>query len=148
MARANALAAEAEKLADEVNDAHATGLAVAARAIALHMNGHWRDCLPFFDEAERIFRERCTGVAWELATGNLLRSYSLARLGELIELSKNVTQSCRRRSSAAIATARRCCAWASPTSSGWRGSARRGAQRVRGGHPHWSQRGFHGSTST
>ncbi|MGZ3438484.1 MAG: serine/threonine-protein kinase, partial [Polyangia bacterium] len=92
VARANALAAEAEKIADEVNDAHATGLAVAARAIALHMNGHWRDCLPFFDEAERIFRERCTGVAWELATGNLLRSYSLARLGELTELSKNVTQ--------------------------------------------------------
>jgi hypothetical protein len=66
-------------------------LAVAARAIALHVNGHWRDCLPFFDEAERIFRERCTGVAWELATGNLMRSYSLARLGELTELSKNVT---------------------------------------------------------
>ncbi|MGZ3427683.1 MAG: serine/threonine-protein kinase PknK, partial [Polyangia bacterium] len=92
VSRANALAAEAEKIADEVNDPHATGLAVAARAIALHMNGHWRDCLPFFDEAERIFRERCTGVAWELATGNLLRSYSLARLGELTELSKNVTQ--------------------------------------------------------
>jgi eukaryotic-like serine/threonine-protein kinase len=92
VARANALAAEAEKIADEVKDSHATGLAVAARAIALHMNGHWRDCLPFFDEAERIFRERCTGVAWELATGNLLRSYSLARLGELTELSKNVTQ--------------------------------------------------------
>jgi hypothetical protein len=91
VARANTLAAEAEKIADEVKDAHATGLAVAARAIALHMNGHWRDCLPFFDEAERIFRERCTGVAWELATGNLLRSYSLARLGELTELSKNVT---------------------------------------------------------
>ena len=91
VARANALAAEAEKLADEVKDAHATGLSVAARAIALHMNGHWADCLPFFDEAERIFRERCTGVAWELATGNLLRSYSLARLGELTELSKNVT---------------------------------------------------------
>ena len=89
--RANALAAEAEKIADEVKDAHATGLAVAARAIALHVNGHWRDCLPFFDEAERIFRERCTGVAWELATGNLLRTYSLARLGELVELSKNVT---------------------------------------------------------
>jgi hypothetical protein len=92
VARANTLAAEAERIADEVKDAHATGLAVAARAIALHMNGHWRDCLPFFDEAERIFRERCTGVAWELATGNLLRSYSLARLGELTELSKNVTQ--------------------------------------------------------
>jgi predicted Ser/Thr protein kinase len=91
VARANALAAEAEKIADEVKDAHATGLSVAARAIALHMNGLWSDCLPFFDEAERIFRERCTGVAWELATGNLLRSYSLARLGELTELSKNVT---------------------------------------------------------
>ena len=91
VARANALAAEAEKIADEVNDAHATGLAVAARAIALHTNGHWSDCLPFFDEAERIFRERCTGVAWELATGNFFRSYSLARLGELTELSKIVT---------------------------------------------------------
>ncbi|HXU71231.1 MAG TPA: AAA family ATPase [Polyangia bacterium] len=91
VARANTLATEAEKIADEVKDSHATGLAVAARAIALHMNGHWSDCLPFFDEAERIFRERCTGVAWELATGNLLRSYSLARLGELTELSKNVT---------------------------------------------------------
>ena len=90
-ARVNALAAEAEKIADEVKDSHATGLAVAARAIALHVSGHWRDCLPFFDEAERIFRERCTGVAWELATGNLMRSYSLARLGELTELSKNVT---------------------------------------------------------
>ncbi|HEX6839479.1 MAG TPA: serine/threonine-protein kinase PknK, partial [Polyangia bacterium] len=89
--RINALAAEAERIADEVKDSHATGLAVAARAIALHVNGHWRDCLPFFDEAERIFRERCTGVAWELATGNLMRSYSLARLGELTELSKNVT---------------------------------------------------------
>jgi eukaryotic-like serine/threonine-protein kinase len=91
VSRANTLAVEAERLAADVGDAHSTGLAVAARAIALHMNGHWRDCLPFFDEAERIFRERCTGVAWELATGNLMRTYSLARLGELTELSKNVT---------------------------------------------------------
>ncbi|MDB4969703.1 MAG: Serine/threonine-protein kinase PknA [Myxococcales bacterium] len=93
IARANALADAARLLADEVNDPHAMALSVAARAIALHMDGHWRACLPFFDEAERILRERCTGVNWELATGNLLRAYSLARLGELTELSKNVTAS-------------------------------------------------------
>jgi hypothetical protein len=91
--RANRLADEARRLADDVGDAHARGLAVAADAMSLHMQGRWRACLPAFDEAERIFREQCTGVAWELSTGNLMRAYSLARLGELSELAKNVTAS-------------------------------------------------------
>jgi eukaryotic-like serine/threonine-protein kinase len=91
--RALLLADVARKLADEVGDPHSTALTVAARAIALHMDGRWGACLPFFDEAERILREKCTGVAWELSTGNLLRTYSLARLGELNELAKNVTAS-------------------------------------------------------
>ena len=93
LARANALAAAARALADEVGNAHAAALSVAARAIGLHMDGQWRACLPLFDEAERLLRERCTGVAWELSTGNQLRTYSLARLGLLSELAKNVTAS-------------------------------------------------------
>jgi tetratricopeptide (TPR) repeat protein len=83
----------ARRLADELGDPHARALSVAATAIAVHMQGRWRACLAGFDEAERMFREQCTGVAWELSTGNLMRAYSLARLGELSELAKNVTAS-------------------------------------------------------
>jgi hypothetical protein len=91
--RIEALVAHARRLAEELGDAHAEALALAAGAILAHSQGRWRGCLPAVDAVERLLRERCSGVAWELSTTNLMRAVSLARMGELSELAKNVTAS-------------------------------------------------------
>jgi hypothetical protein len=92
-ARVDALAGDARRLAEELGDAHAEALALASRAILANSQGRWRACLPQLDAVERLLRERCSGVAWELSTTNLMRAVSLARMGELSELAKNVTAS-------------------------------------------------------
>ena len=43
------------------------------------------------DRAEAIFRERCTGVIWELDTARIFGLWSLFYLGRLAELNERCT---------------------------------------------------------
>jgi hypothetical protein len=58
--------------------------------MATFLEGRWREARDLLERAEGILRERCTGVAWELATAHLMWSVSLFFLGELGELSQRL----------------------------------------------------------
>jgi hypothetical protein len=58
--------------------------------LAAYLQGRWREALERLDEADRILRDRCVGVAWELDTVQLFGLESLAYLGELRELDRRL----------------------------------------------------------
>lgn len=65
---------------------HAIGLATMVEGMAAFLAGRWRDARDIHARAETILRERCRGVAWELATARLMWSVALFFLGELAVL--------------------------------------------------------------
>jgi hypothetical protein len=88
--RADALAAKAEALAQELGHPHALGfcgVAAGLRAMAL---GEFRECRVHVDRAEALLRERCTGVTWEIDTAHDLAVTSLVYLGDMAELRRRV----------------------------------------------------------
>ena len=50
------------------------------------MFGRWREARESFDRAEAIFRDRCTGVAWELDTVHNLSLWATTHMGDLAAL--------------------------------------------------------------
>jgi eukaryotic-like serine/threonine-protein kinase len=62
---------------------HAIGLATMVEGMAAFLRGNWRDARNLHEQAEAILRNRCCGVAWELATARLMWSVALFFLGEL-----------------------------------------------------------------
>jgi serine/threonine protein kinase len=65
---------------------HAIGLATMVEGMAAFLAGRWREALDIHGRAETILRERCRGVAWELATARLMWSVALFFLGDLAVL--------------------------------------------------------------
>jgi eukaryotic-like serine/threonine-protein kinase len=76
----------AEALARRLNHPHAIGMAILSRGIAGYMEGRWQSGRVYSEQAETIFRDRCTGVAWELDTSHSFALWSLFFLGEVAEL--------------------------------------------------------------
>ena len=136
VARANTLAAEAEKIADEVKDSHATGLAVAARAIALHMDGHWARLPALLRRGRahlpRALHRRGVGAGdgeppAQLQPGAPRRADRAVEERDAVPAGGGAARRSVRLDGAAHGRAQ-------PHLAG-DGPARRGAQRVRGGHP-------------
>jgi serine/threonine protein kinase len=61
---------------------HARGLLSMARSICAYSGGRWRQSRKLLGEAEAIFVNECTGVAWELATTRVFAQAALLHLGE------------------------------------------------------------------
>ncbi len=80
----------ADALARRIDHPHAMGLVMLCRGIAGYMEGRWKDGRQFSEQAEAIFRDRCTGVAWELDTAHSFSNWSLFFLGEVAELSRRL----------------------------------------------------------
>ena len=89
-ARAADVLSRARALADRTGHPHAIGLAIGMAGLAAYLQGRWREALDRLDEADRILRDRCVGVAWELDTVQLFGLESLAYLGELRELDRRL----------------------------------------------------------
>jgi serine/threonine protein kinase len=53
-------------------------------------HGRWRACAQACEEADRIFRDECTGAAWERSTVATYHWFALAWLGELGELHRRL----------------------------------------------------------
>jgi hypothetical protein len=54
------------------------------------MQGRWATARELCEQAERMMRERCTGVAWQMDTAHLYTLLSLFYLGEISELSRRL----------------------------------------------------------
>jgi tetratricopeptide (TPR) repeat protein len=84
--RTERLVAEANTLAQRLGHPHALGMASLSAGAAEFLIGRYRPGLERLDQAEAIFRERCTGVIWELDTARIFGLWSLFYLGRLAEL--------------------------------------------------------------
>jgi len=62
------------------------GMLQLARAISAYLEGRWKEARTFAEPAEAIFRDQCTGVAWEIDTARIFALWSLNYLGEIGEL--------------------------------------------------------------
>jgi serine/threonine protein kinase/tetratricopeptide (TPR) repeat protein len=92
------LYAKAEALTQRIDNPHATGmLQLSAGLIALNQC-RFVEAAAHCEEAEEIFRTRCTGVWWEVATARTVSVWTLFHRGACDEL--------RRRTVAYIAEAR------------------------------------------
>jgi eukaryotic-like serine/threonine-protein kinase len=79
---------KAEGLAHRAQDAYARAMVTLGRGVAAYLEGRWRDAQESCDDAETIFRDQCTGVAWELDTAHAFALWGLSHLGEVAELSR------------------------------------------------------------
>jgi hypothetical protein len=93
--RTERLVTRAERSARNISQHHAIGMATMARAMESYYLGQFRDAVRNADEAESIFRERCTGVSWEISTAVNYSLCSLMYLGELGQLAQRVPQRLR-----------------------------------------------------
>ena len=84
------LVMQAERNARRVGQPHAMGMAMLARSLESYYLGQFRDAFQKAEEAETLFRERCTGVAWEINTSVNYALCSLVYLGELAQFAPRV----------------------------------------------------------
>jgi serine/threonine protein kinase len=88
--RTERLVSRVERSARAIGDPHAVGMSMMARSMESYYLGLFRDSVQQADEAEAIFRERCTNVSWEIGTTSNYSLCSLMYLGELGQLAKRV----------------------------------------------------------
>jgi serine/threonine protein kinase len=72
--RAQKLLGEASAIAAGLNHPHAAGIVSLMSGLAAHLGGRFASALDHLAAAERIFRDRCVGAAWEL---NAVRHFTL-----------------------------------------------------------------------
>jgi hypothetical protein len=78
----------ARTTAERSQQPHALALATGIGGIVDFIAGRWQQAQVSCERAERMFREQCKGVAWELATANFFILSALYYSGELAELSR------------------------------------------------------------
>lgn len=66
------------------------GMITMASGIAAYLETRWADALTHCDQAESIFRDRCSGVAWELDTARAYSLWALSHLGRWGELARRL----------------------------------------------------------
>jgi tetratricopeptide (TPR) repeat protein len=75
-----------QSLAEQTQDAHALGSWSLACGIAEFLSGRYQMALEDSIRAEQIFRDQCTGVAWEQDTAQVFGLWSLFYMGRFGEL--------------------------------------------------------------
>jgi tetratricopeptide (TPR) repeat protein len=84
------LAARAFALAEETGDPHALGWAYGTQATSCYLNGRYSESLELFTRAIEIFRTECTGLAWEIDSGQFFSMNCLVFLGQLRRLAEEL----------------------------------------------------------
>jgi hypothetical protein len=77
----------AESLGRRIDDPSILMLTHFCAGTAAYFSGQWRRAVDRFRAAQKIGRERCVGVTWEMNSAELLELWALAYLGDLPELS-------------------------------------------------------------
>jgi serine/threonine protein kinase len=93
--RVTQLLASAAELASRVRSPEVHALVSATGGIAAFLQGRWREGHRLCSEAERVFRERCIGAAWEADSAQSFALWSLFYLGEMAELQRRVPTAIR-----------------------------------------------------
>ncbi len=86
------LTQESAELAARSGNPHALGLAKLMSGMGAFLLGQWRQALESTQAAGVIFRDECTGVAWELDNASLYPLWSRIFLGELKGLGLRANQ--------------------------------------------------------
>jgi len=89
-ARTAALLQRTHDLSHRLGQPYTLGWASAAEGIAAALEGRWKTGFEACERAEGVFRDRCTGVAWEIVTMRWFSTWSLGYLGTLSELARRV----------------------------------------------------------
>lgn len=76
----------ADRLAKQLAHPYALGSVSLAKGIVAFFEGRWKQSHEFCDHAERIHRDSCTGVAWEVDTAQAFSLWSLTHMGNVVEL--------------------------------------------------------------
>ncbi|MDI1443542.1 serine/threonine-protein kinase [Polyangium sp. 6x1] len=84
-----------EELARETGDPYDRAWALASRAACSWLSASWAESVRFCDEAAALLRERCQGIAWELAMLDAFALSALAQLGRVRELGERLARSMR-----------------------------------------------------
>ena len=87
-ARAHAQLAAADALAARIQSPHAIGMVRMSEGVAAYFDGDFARCRQRCEEAAAIFRERCTGVSWELETCNTFALWPSYFAGDYADLSR------------------------------------------------------------
>jgi len=93
--RTDRLLKTADALAQKLQHPYAQAWATAAAGIAATLEGRWSDGHAHCERAEATFRDKCTGVAWEIDTMRWWSLWAMAYLGKLSELSRRVPERLR-----------------------------------------------------
>src|SRR5262249_33024925 len=86
--RAARLLQAARAPAQRVRHPHALGITMLSAGVADFTRGHWATAAGQLEEAEKILREQCTGVAWELGTAHTFSLWSRFYLGDVAEMGR------------------------------------------------------------
>ncbi len=84
-----------QALARRLDDPYSLAWAAAAEGITAALEGRWKVGHDAAERAEAIFRERCTGASWEIASMRWISLWSLSYLGNLGELSRRIPERLR-----------------------------------------------------
>jgi hypothetical protein len=85
-ARAERIRKQAAEGAERFGDPEGVAFVELCDGAALYFEGRFRDALPQLSAAEALFRRRHDGITWEVANCRMYRAWSLAWLGEFLEL--------------------------------------------------------------
>ena len=84
---AMAISSRAEELARRLDDSYLIALVISTRGVAEYLNERWQVAVELCQRGDRLFSEKCVGVAWERATTQSFALWSLQQAGDLKELS-------------------------------------------------------------
>jgi len=76
----------ADVLAERSGNPHAMAVSTGCAGVAAFLQGRFRVALDLAARCERIFRERCRGVAWELDTTHIISLICLWFVGDIEEM--------------------------------------------------------------
>jgi tetratricopeptide (TPR) repeat protein len=89
-AKTERLLAAATALAEELGDPESLGRAALAAVMAATGQGQWHRAVKIARQAAALFRERCSGVAWERRTNEDLLLQALNGVGDFHEIGELV----------------------------------------------------------
>jgi serine/threonine protein kinase len=89
-ARTERLVQSARELVQRIDHPHALGLSLWAAGSAAYLEGRFADGHALNEQALEIYRNRCTGVAWEVASAQQMSLWALHYLGRIGEITRRL----------------------------------------------------------